>query len=248
MTSFQEREKLLAAVEEENMELTCRLRTISQAVSDKEEFYEYLLTKYKVQWEELTEKNVVKGVEREMERWEKKQLEELRVKQVNKVVQTVQPVLVEVSPVGVQTYKVEPLAPVVVEGSKRASYASAATQASVRVVAPAPVGLSPVPAAARALVVHGVSCRQSMVDILYKVRRLRLGTGERVLGVRWLLGEQRWKGKWVSSVVVCFSGVVPMGGRCIQFGGQWCPVDKYKFERPARWLEARGHESSGVTG
>ena len=62
------------------MELTCRLCIVSQAVSDKEEFYEYLLTKYKVQWEELREKNVVKGLEREMEKWEKKRLEELRVK------------------------------------------------------------------------------------------------------------------------------------------------------------------------
>ena len=48
ITSFQEREKLLAAVEEENMKLTCRLRTVRQAVSDKEKFYEDHLTKYKV--------------------------------------------------------------------------------------------------------------------------------------------------------------------------------------------------------
>ena len=75
--SFQERERKLATLEEENTELTCRLRTISQAVSNREEFYKDLLAKYKVQWEELTEKNVVKGVEREMERWEKKRLEEL---------------------------------------------------------------------------------------------------------------------------------------------------------------------------
>ena len=230
------------------MELTYRLRTVSQAVSDKEEFYEDLLTKYKVQWEELMERNVVKGVEWEMERWEKKRPAELRVMQVDKVVQTVRPVLVKVSPVGVQTDKVEPVAPVVVEGAKRASYASVATQASLGVVALAPVGPSPVPAAARALVVHGVSCRQSMADILYKARRLRLGTGERVLGVRWLLGEQRRRGKWVSSVVIYFFGVVPIGGRCIRFGGQLCLVDKYEFERPARWSEAGGRESSGITG
>ena len=35
---------------------------------------------------------MVKGVEREMERWEKKRLGELRVKQVDKLVQTVRPV------------------------------------------------------------------------------------------------------------------------------------------------------------
>ena len=51
-------------------------------------------------------KNVMKGLEREMERWERKRLEELKVKQVDKVVQTVWPVQVEVSPVGMQTDKV----------------------------------------------------------------------------------------------------------------------------------------------
>ena len=179
-------------------------------------------------------KNVVKGVERDMERWEKKRLKELKVKQVDKFVQTVQPVQVEVSPVGVQTDTVEPVAPVVVKGAKRASYSSMATQASVEVVAPAPVCPSPVPVAARALVVHGVSCWQSMADVLYKACRLRLGISERVLGVCWLLGKQWRKGKWISSIVFYFSGVVPIGGRCIRFGGQWCPVDKYKFEKPTR--------------
>ena len=132
-----------------------------------------------------------------------------------------------------QTVGAELVALVVVEGAKRASYASVATQASVEVVASAPVGLSPVPAAARPLIVHGVS-RQSMADILYKARRLRLGIGERVLEVRWLLGEQQRRGKWVSSMVIYFSGVVPIGGRCIWFGGQCCPFDRYEFERPAR--------------
>ena len=50
-------------------------------------------------------------------------------------------------------------------------------------MAPAPFGPSPVPTAARALLVHGVSCRQFVADILYKACRLRLGTSERVLGV-----------------------------------------------------------------
>ena len=73
------------------------------------------------------EKNVAEGVEREMERWEKERLRELRVKQVDKVVQTVRPVQVEVSPAGVQTDMVELVAPVVVEGAERAWYASVAT-------------------------------------------------------------------------------------------------------------------------
>ena len=61
---------------------------------------------------------------------------------MDKVVQTVWPVLVEVSLIGVQTDKMEPVAPIVVGGAKRASYASVATQASVGVVAPAPASPS----------------------------------------------------------------------------------------------------------
>ena len=119
-----------------------------------------------------------------------------------------------------QSDKVEPIAPVVVEGAKRASYVSVATQASVEVVVLAPVGPSPVPTAGRALVVHRVSFPQSMADILYKARRLRLGTSERVLRVCWLLGEQCQRGKWVSSFVIYFLGVVSMVCRCIRFERQ----------------------------
>ena len=88
--------------------------------------------------------------------------------------------------------------------------------------------------------IHGVSCQQSIADILVKAKRLRLGSCERVLGVRWLLGERRRRGKWVSSVVVYFSGVVLVRGRCVRFGGGWRPVDRYEFDRPARWSEAGG--------
>ena len=42
---FQEREKRLAALEEEKVELTCRLCAIGDAVSKKEGYYEYLLAK-----------------------------------------------------------------------------------------------------------------------------------------------------------------------------------------------------------
>ena len=70
---------------------------------------------------------MVKGVEREIERWERKRLKELKVKQVDKVVQMVRPVQVKISPICVQTDKLEPVATVVVEGAKRALYASVAT-------------------------------------------------------------------------------------------------------------------------
>lgn len=52
-------------------------------------------------------------VKREMKKWEKRRLEELKVKQVDKLVQTVRPTKVEVSPVGVQTDQVGLVAPVV---------------------------------------------------------------------------------------------------------------------------------------
>ena len=47
VASFQKTEKRLPALEEEKVELTCRLRTVSDAVSDKEEYYEDLFTKWK---------------------------------------------------------------------------------------------------------------------------------------------------------------------------------------------------------
>ena len=49
------------------------------------------------------------------------------MKQVDKVVQTVQPIQVKVSPVRVQTDKVETVAPLVLERAKRALYVSVAT-------------------------------------------------------------------------------------------------------------------------
>ena len=59
--------------------------------------------------------------------------------------------------------------PVVGEGTKLALYTSVATQVSVEAVATAPVSLILLLTRARALVVHGVCCQQSMADILYKV-------------------------------------------------------------------------------
>lgn len=92
-------------------------------------------------------------VNREMERWEKKQIEELKVKQVDKLMQTVQLVPVKVSRVSVQTDKVVPAVLVIVKGTTRASYASMVTQVSVEVAASAPVDSILPPIGARPLVV-----------------------------------------------------------------------------------------------
>ena len=91
---------------------------------------------------------------------------------------------VEVSPVGVPTDVVVPTVPVMYERTKRVSYTSVATQVSVQAAALAPVCPVPKLPKARALVVHELPYRQSMADILYKARGLRLGTSESILGVR----------------------------------------------------------------
>ena len=162
--------------------------------------------------------------------------------------QTMQPVPIKVSPVGAQTDEVVPAVPVVVEGPAMASYARVATQALVEVAAAAPVGPVLPPTGARALVVHGVSCRQSMAEILWKACRLRLGTDKRVLGVCWLLEEGLRTYKWVLSVAIYFSGVVPVSGRCMRFGGQWCPVDQYEINGLMRWSEAGEYRTLSAAG
>ena len=62
-------------------------------------------------------------------------------------------------------------------------------------------------------------------------RQLRTGNAARVVAVRWLVGVDRRRGKAASSVVVYFSGVVPVHGRVVRFGEQWCPIDRYEFGR-----------------
>ena len=54
---------------------------------------------------------------------------------------------------------------------------------------------------------------------------------ERVGRARWLVGLDRRRGKTASSLVLYFSGVVPVHGRVLRFGGRWCPGDRYKFAR-----------------
>ena len=107
--SFQERKVRLAILEEEKIELTCRLHMVSNVVSDKEEYYEDLLGKWKTDLDKTIQNEANGRVKREMKWWEQKRIEklkarweeELSVKHVDKLMQTVRLDPVEVSPVGI---------------------------------------------------------------------------------------------------------------------------------------------------
>src|SRR6266576_2770176 len=81
---------------------------------------------------------------------------------------------------------------------------------------PPPGGVAPGQSSGRArgLVVHGVSCTQGMAGLWQQARMMRVGGGNTVVGVRWLLGWGRRLHKRVSSIVVYFSRFVdvPSGG------------------------------------
>ena len=78
---------------------------------------------------------------------------------------------------------------------------------------------------------HGVPTHMSVDKIFCNTDRLRIGVGEPVVRARWLVGSDRRRGKTASSLVLYFSGVVPVRGRVLRFGGGWCPVDRYEFTR-----------------
>ena len=121
------------------------------------------------------------------------------------------------------------------------SYASVATQAMLVPAGPRngtsggpvpPAGVvKPQPVGARALVVHGVPTRMSVDEIFWHADRLRIEVGERVVRTRWLVGMDRRRGKTASSFVLYFSGMVPVRGRVLRFGGRWYPVNHYEFAR-----------------
>ena len=121
------------------------------------------------------------------------------------------------------------------------SYASVATQVTLVPTGlrngtsggpvPPSGGAGPQPVGTRALVVHGVPTRMSVGEIFWHADRLRIGVGERVVRARWLVGLDRRRGKTAFSLVLYFSGVVPVRGRVSRFGGPWCPVDRYEFTR-----------------
>ena len=120
-------------------------------------------------------------------------------------------------------------------------YASVATQGMLVPTGPrhgtseGPVppagGVGPQPVGARALVAHDVPTHMSVDEIFWHANKLRIGVGERVVRARWLVVLDRRRGKTASSLVLYFSGVVPVCGRVLRFGGRWCPVDRYEFAR-----------------
>ena len=71
------------------VELTCRLRSVSDMLSDKKEYYMDLFTKWKESVEKMVDEAASWKMKSEMEKSEKKWFEELKVKQVNKFIQTV---------------------------------------------------------------------------------------------------------------------------------------------------------------
>ena len=68
IASFQEREKWLAELEEEKVELTCRLRTVSDVVSDKEKKYKNLLTMWKEGMNKIVKEAAGWKMKREMKK------------------------------------------------------------------------------------------------------------------------------------------------------------------------------------
>ena len=121
------------------------------------------------------------------------------------------------------------------------SYSSVATQATLvpagarNGTSGGPVrpagGAGPQLVGARALVVHSVPICMFIDQIFWHADRLRIGVGERLVRARWLVGLDRSRGKTASSLVLYFSGVVPVHGRVLKFGGFWCPADHYEFAR-----------------
>ena len=67
MTSFQETEERLTMLEEQKVELTCRLHSVSDTVFDKEAYYEDILEKWKAGIDKTIEDEASGRVKREME-------------------------------------------------------------------------------------------------------------------------------------------------------------------------------------
>ena len=144
-------------------------------------------------------------------------------------------------PLLVSTSSVQTDGQVEAVATPKPSYASVATQASLvptgprngtsRSPVPSSGGAGSQPVGACALVAHGVPTRMSVDEVFWHADRLRIGVGERVVRARWLFGLDRWRGKTASSLVLYFSGGVPVHGRVLRFSGRWCPVDGYEFAR-----------------
>ena len=190
---------------------------------------------------------------KEMEEEEKKRLQKRKEKSKDKGVQwqtTTVPVKIEVRECEMQTDTVPDLIPL-----PRRTYADVATQAqanligSERLKEPSGITDKDFPPASHvgmkgggdsrgcmtcAVVVHGVSCRQGMGDIIAGTRSMKLGGSRRLLGARWLVSWERRLWKKVSSVVLFFNGDVPLRKPGIWFSGRLCPIERYEFDRGRR--------------
>ena len=87
---------------------------------------------------------------------------------------------------------------------------------------------------ARRLVIHGVSCNKGVAALKSQARRLRVGAGKSVVGVRWHLNWERRLQRTVSSVVVYFDRLVNVGSGSLVFRERHRHVEKYEFGRPPR--------------
>ena len=113
---------------------------------------------------------------------------------------------------------------VVAEATVKPSYASVVTQVMPVPTGPrngtsgGPVptwgGVGPQHVGAGALVVHGIPTHISIDEIFWHADMLRIEVGQRVVRARWLVRLDRRRGKTPSSLVLYFSGLVPIHGEC----------------------------------
>ena len=194
-----------------------------------------------------------KRLRKEMEEEEKKRLQKRKEKSKDKGVQwhtSTVPVRAEVRECEMQTDEIPGFVPL-----PKRTYADVATQAQEKVVGserpkePSGTKDGGTPPTShignkgcgasggymtRAVVVHGVSCRQGMGDIIATARSMRFDGSRRVLGARWLVSWERRLQKKVSSVVLFFDGMVPLKKPGVWFSGRLCPVERYEFDRGRR--------------
>ena len=77
----------------------------------------------------------------------------------------------------------------------------------------------PFPLSLRAVVVHGVSYRSSMAEILCQAKQIRTSATTRVVAIKWLVGINWRKGKVAICILVYFNDVVPVRGCMVRFRG-----------------------------
>ena len=235
-------ERKLAGLEE-SLDLVCRGK----------ERVEKELAEGVQKYTEVYRVDLEKKLRKEMEEEEKTRLQKRKEKSKDKGVQwqtSTVPVRAEVRECEMQTDEIPGLVPL-----PGRTYADVATQAQEKVMGsehhkePSGTKEGGTPPTShignkgcgasggymiRAVVVHGVSCRQGMGDIIATARSMRFDGSRRVLGARWLVSWERRLRKKVSSVVLFFDGMVPLKKPGVWFSGRLCPVERYEFDRGRR--------------